>query len=77
LADVLVTYSSRVQTRFSRNTLFDEKMQGTFHLAIGASYPVTGGKNESAIHIDLVCDLHDGEIVVDDTVIYRNGAFVI
>lgn len=64
-------------TRFSRNMLFDEKMQGTFHLAVGGSYPETGGKNESAIHMDIVCDLHDGEIVVDDQVIYRNGQFVI
>lgn len=64
-------------TRFSRNMLFDEKMQGTFHLALGASYPETGGKNESAIHVDMVCDLHDGEIVVDDELLYRNGEFVL
>lgn len=64
-------------TRFTRNMLFDEKMQGTFHLALGASYPETGGKNESAIHVDMVCDLHDGEIVVDDEVFYSRGEFVI
>lgn len=64
-------------TRFSRNLLFDEKMHGTFHLAIGASYPETGGKNESAIHVDMICDLHDGEIVVDGELFYRNGEFVI
>lgn len=64
-------------TRFSRNMLFDEKMQGTFHLALGASYPETGGKNESAIHVDMVCDLHEGEIVVDDELLYRNGEFVL
>lgn len=64
-------------TRFTRNVLFDEKLKGTFHLAIGASYPETGGKNESAIHVDIVCDLHDGEILVDDEVVYRNGEFVI
>jgi aminopeptidase len=64
-------------TRFTRNMLFDEKMQGSFHLAIGASYPETGGKNESAIHLDMLCDLHDGEIVVDGESIYRNGSFVI
>lgn len=64
-------------TRFSRHMLFDEKMQGTFHLAIGASFPETGGMNKSAIHVDMVCDLHDGEIAVDGEVVYRNGEFVI
>ncbi len=62
--------------RFTHNTLFDEKIQGTFHLAVGASYPETGGKNESSVHADIVCDLHDGEIVVDDELFYRNGDFV-
>lgn len=64
-------------TRFTRNMLFDEKMQGTFHLAIGASFPESGGKNKSAIHVDMICDLHDGEIEVDGEVFYRNGEFVI
>lgn len=63
--------------RFTRNMLFDEKMQGTFHLAIGASYPESGGKNKSAIHVDMICDLHDGEIEVDGELFYRNGEFVI
>jgi aminopeptidase len=62
-------------TRFTRSMLFDEKIKGTFHLAVGHSYPETGGKNESAIHVDLICDLHDGEIVVDGEVFYRNGDF--
>ena len=64
-------------TRFTRNMLFDEKIQGTFHLALGASYPETGGKNESSIHEDIVCDLKDGEITVDGETFYRNGDFVI
>lgn len=64
-------------TRFTKNALFDEKIQGTFHLAVGASYPETGGVNESGIHEDIVCDLHDGEIVVDGETFYRNGEFVI
>ena len=64
-------------TRFTRSMLFDEKIKGTFHLAVGRSYPETGGKNESAIHVDLICDLHDGEIVVDDEVFYRNGDFAV
>jgi aminopeptidase len=62
-------------TRFTRSMLFDEKIKGTFHLAVGHSYPETGGRNESAIHVDLICDLHDGEIAVDGEVFYRNGDF--
>ncbi|HEX8683936.1 MAG TPA: aminopeptidase [Ardenticatenaceae bacterium] len=64
-------------TRFTRNTLFDEKIQGTFHLAVGMSYPDTGGVNQSGIHEDIVCDLKDGEITVDGELFYRNGEFVV
>ncbi len=60
------------------NTLFDEKIGGTCHLAVGASIPESGGKNHSAIHWDMVCDLRKGgEIVADGKVIYRNGKFTI
>jgi aminopeptidase len=46
--------------------LFDEKMAGTVHLAIGRSYPETGGTNASAVHWDLICDLRNGgEILAD------------
>ncbi len=64
--------------RFSRNTLFDEKIGGTCHLAVGASIPEAGGKNKSAIHWDMVCDLKKGgEIEADGKVIYRDGQFLI
>ncbi|SNB62292.1 aminopeptidase [Thermoflexus hugenholtzii] len=63
--------------RFTRNILFDEKLGGTFHLALGAAYPETGGTNQSAIHWDLICDLKEGEIVVDGEVLYRDGKFMI
>jgi aminopeptidase len=64
-------------TRPTRNTLFDEKIGGTFHVALGASYPATGGKNESSLHWDLVCDLREGGIVeADGVVISRNGRFL-
>ena len=60
------------------NTLFDEKIGGTCHLAVGASILESGGKNHSAIHWDMVCDLKkDGEIVADGKVIYRKGKFII
>lgn len=65
-------------TRFTREILFDEKIGGSFHMALGAGYPETGSKNESAIHWDMICDLRDGgEIRVDDELLYKNGKFVI
>jgi aminopeptidase len=64
--------------RFSRNILFDEKIGGTCHMAVGASIPEAGGKNHSALHWDMVCDLKKGgEIAADGKVIYRNGKFTI
>jgi len=63
--------------RHIRNTLFDEKIGGTFHLALGASYPESGGRNKSALHWDLVCDLQrGGRIEVDGKTISRDGRFV-
>jgi aminopeptidase len=62
--------------RFTRNTLFDEKIGGTCHLALGRSYPDSKGENESAIHWDMVCDLRPGgEIWVDDVLIHKDGQF--
>jgi aminopeptidase len=64
-------------TQYTRNTLFDEKMGGTFHLALGASYPETGGTNESGLHWDLVVDLRQGgKIYADGTLIQQNGVFL-
>ena len=64
--------------RFTKNILFDEKIGGSFHLAVGAGYPETGSKNESAIHWDMICDMRDGgEIYVDGELFYRSGEFMI
>ena len=64
-------------TEYTRNTLFDEKIGGTFHTAVGAAYPETGGKNKSALHWDMVCDLRrGGTIEADGKVISRNGRFL-
>ena len=64
-------------TRYTKNTLFDEKIGGTFHAAVGAGYPETGNTNESGLHWDMVCDLRlGGTITVDGEVISRNGEFV-
>ena len=65
-------------TRFTRNMLFDEKMQGTIHLALGAGYPETGSTNESAIHWDMLVDMRDdAQIYVDDDLFYDSGEFKI
>ena len=57
-------------------TLFDEKIGGTVHLALGRSYPETGGTNESALHWDLICDLRrGGRITADGDVIQEDGRF--
>lgn len=61
---------------YTKNTLFDEKIGGTFHAALGAAYPESGGKNSSALHWDMVCDLRSGgRIEVDGEEISRNGRF--
>ena len=63
--------------RLTRNMLFDEKIGGTVHLAIGQSYPQCGGKNESPVHWDLLAGMRDGgEIAADGEVVYRDGRFV-
>jgi aminopeptidase len=57
--------------------LFDEKIGGSFHTALGASYPETGGRNKSVIHWDMICDVRsDAEILVDGELFYKNGHFV-
>jgi aminopeptidase len=63
--------------RFTKNMLFDEKMGGTIHLAVGAGYPETGSKNESGIHWDMLCDMADAEIQVDGETFYKNGKFTL
>ena len=63
--------------RFTKNMLFDEKIGGTIHFAVGASYPETKGKNESGIHWDMLCDMAESEITVDDDLFYKDGKTVI
>jgi len=65
-------------TKFTREILFDEKIGGSFHMALGAGYPESGSVNESAIHWDLICDLRQGGVIkVDNQMLYQNGQFVI
>ena len=58
--------------------LLDEKIGGTVHLAVGQSYPETGGVNESAVHWDMICDLRKGgSITVDGELLQQDGEFVV
>jgi len=62
----------------TKNILFDEKMGGTVHLAVGRAYAFTGGTNESAIHWDMIKDLRqDGAIYLDGELIQKNGKMLI
>jgi aminopeptidase len=64
-------------TDFTKQILFDEKIGGTCHMALGAGYPNTGSQNRSGLHWDMVCDLRaGGEIHADGEPIYRDGAFL-
>lgn len=63
--------------RFSHNILFDEKLGGSFHMALGAGYPETGSKNKSIIHWDMICGMmEDSEILLDGERVYQNGKFI-
>ena len=62
----------------TKNILFDEKMSGTVHMALGQSYLQCGGKNESALHQDMICNMKEGgEIWADGILIYSKGNFLI
>jgi aminopeptidase len=60
----------------TKEILLDEKIGGTVHMAVGMSYPETGGTNSSAVHWDMVCDLRPGgALVVDGVELQRDGRF--
>jgi aminopeptidase len=63
--------------RFTRNILFDEKIGGTMHMALGMGFEALGGQNRSALHLDLICDLRrEGEVYADGELIWRSGEFL-
>jgi aminopeptidase len=65
-------------TKFTKNILFDEKIGGTVHMAVGAAYPETGASNQSAVHWDMICDLRQGGAVdVDGQPFMRDGKIVV
>ncbi len=64
-------------TRFFYDILFDEKIGGTIHIALGRGYRETGGRNYSALHWDIIKDLRQqGEIYLDGEMVFRNGNFL-
>ncbi|HEU5379866.1 MAG TPA: aminopeptidase [Ktedonobacteraceae bacterium] len=62
---------------FTKDILFDEKIGGTMHMALGASIPESGGVNDSGLHWDMVCDLHKGQVYADGQLCYKEGKFLI
>jgi aminopeptidase len=63
--------------RFTRNILFDEKIGGTMHLALGSGFPQTGGVNTSGLHWDMICDLRrEGEVYADGELVWKDGRFL-
>ena len=69
--------TNKQMDRFIKDILFDEKIGGTIHMALGAGYPNTGSVNKSAIHWDMICDMRkDSEILLDGELVYKDGAFV-
>lgn len=64
--------------RFTGSILFDEKIGGTVHMALGQGYLQTGSQNSSVVHWDMICDMRaGGEILVDGALFYRNGEFLV
>ncbi len=75
--EVAIATNMNIQ-RATKNILFDEKIGGTIHMAIGQSYLQCGGKNHSSIHWDLITDMKQGgEILADGNLIYSDGKFLI
>ncbi|MBN1657960.1 MAG: aminopeptidase [Anaerolineae bacterium] len=70
--------TNRGVQRFTKNILFDEKIGGTVHMAVGTGYPETGSLNRSSIHWDMICDLRQGgEVWVDGVLFAKDGEFKI
>lgn len=63
--------------RFTKNLLFDEKINGTIHLALGMAYKENGGGNDSALHWDMVKDIKNAQIILDGKIIQKNGKWLL
>ena len=64
-------------TRFTKNMLFDEKLGGTIHFALGFGFSEIGSQNRSSIHWDMLCDMRDSEVAVDGELFYKDGKFAV
>ncbi len=74
--EVAIGTNYRIQ-RATRNILFDEKIGGSIHMAVGQSYLQSGGKNQSSVHWDMISNMKNGgEILADGELIYKNGRFL-
>ena len=77
LGEFAIGTNYRIQ-RFTKSILYDEKIGGTLHVAVGSGYPETGSRNQSAVHWDFICDMRqESEILVDGELFYRNGQFMV
>lgn len=77
VGEIAIGTNDRIQ-EITGNILFDEKIGGSIHMALGASYPETGGVNKSGLHWDLIKNMKNGgQIYADDKLIYENGKFLI
>ena len=77
VGEVAIGTNDRIQN-VTGSILFDEKIGGSIHIAIGSSYPEAGGKNKSGLHWDMIKNMKNGgKIYVDDRLIYENGKFII
>ncbi len=76
LGEIAIGTNYKIE-KFTKNILFDEKIGGTFHAALGAGYPETGNSNQSALHWDMICDLREGGVIeADGEVISKDGQFL-
>jgi len=77
IGEIAIGTNDEIQ-EITGNILFDEKIGGAIHMAVGASYPETGGKNVSGLHWDLIKNMKNGgKIFADGNLIYENGKFLI
>ncbi len=77
VGEIAIGTNDRIQN-VTGNILFDEKIGGSIHMALGSSYPEAGGKNQSGLHWDLIKNMkNDGKIYADDKLIYEDGKFII
>ena len=77
VGEIAIGTNDRIQN-VTGNILFDEKIGGSIHMALGASYPEAGGKNQSGLHWDMIKNMKEGgKIYADDKLVYENGKFII